>query len=142
MKRITLLLFLFIPSSLLAQSYAINWFAIAGGGGTSTNAEYSISGTIGQSDAGGPLTGGNYSLTGGFWSFLAVPVQTPGAPTLKIVPAGPGQATISWAPTAGFVLQEATSLTPSNWTNSASGGTNPVTVPANSTLKLYRLVKP
>ena len=41
---------------------------------------YSVSGTIGQHDAGGPMTGGNYSLTGGFWALYAV--QTPGAPCL------------------------------------------------------------
>ena len=38
--------------------------------------------TIGQHGAGGPMTGGNYSLTGGFWALYAV--QTPGAPLLKI----------------------------------------------------------
>src|SRR5262249_1949081 len=96
MKRNLLLICLSIPASLLAQSYQINWHKIAAGGGTSTNGSYSLSGTIGQSDASGPMTGGNFSLTGGFWSLYAL--QTPGAPTLKIVPAGLGQATISWTP--------------------------------------------
>src|SRR2546427_7739773 len=49
-----------------AQNYAINWFKIAGGGGTSTNGQFTLSGTIGQHEAGGPMIGGNYSLTGGF----------------------------------------------------------------------------
>jgi len=122
--------------------YAIDWSKIAGGGGTSTGGVYSVSGTIGQADAGGPLTNGQYSVTGGFW-VLPVAVQTVGAPLLTIVPATPGQATISWTPaTPGFVLQETVSLAPSNWVNSASGVTNPITVPAVLPMKFYRLVKP
>ena len=106
------------PGVLVAQSYSIDWFTIDGGGGTSTGGVYSVSGTIGQPDAGGPMTGGQYSLTGGFWA-LPTAVQTPGSPTLTIVPATPGFARISWAPnTAGFVLQESISLTTPNWGNS------------------------
>jgi len=44
----------------------LTWFPIDGGGGTSTGGEYSLSGTIGQPDA-GILTGGDYRLNGGFW---------------------------------------------------------------------------
>ena len=36
-----------------AQSYAIDWHTIDGGGGTSTGGVYAVSGTIGQHDAGG-----------------------------------------------------------------------------------------
>ncbi len=72
-----------VISAGLAQSYSINWYKVAGGGGASTGGVYSVSGTIGQHDAGQPMTGGTYSLTGGFWSLIAV-VQTPGAPTLYI----------------------------------------------------------
>ena len=59
-----------------AQTFTIDWFTIDGGGGTSTGGVYSVSGTIGQPDAGGPMSGGQYSVTGGFWSLLSV-VQTP-----------------------------------------------------------------
>ena len=122
--------------------YSIDWFKIAGGGGTSTGGVYSLSGTIGQPDAGGPMTNGQYSVTGGFW-VLPTAVQMTNAPTLTIVPAGAGQATISWAPaTPGFVLQETWSLSPANWTNSISGATNPITVPAALPGKFYRLLKP
>src|SRR6266704_1749684 len=76
-----------------AQNYNISWFKIAGGGGTSTNGQYSLNCTIGQHDAGGPMTNGQYSLIGGFW-VLPTAVQTPGAPTLKIVTATAGQVTI------------------------------------------------
>ena len=122
--------------------YAINWHTIDGGGGTSTGGVYSVSGTIGQPDAGRPMTNGQYSVTGGFWA-LPTAVQTPGAPTLTIAPGAPGLATISWSPdTPGFGLQETWSLSPANWTNSPSGTTNPVTVPAVVPSKFYRLFKP
>ncbi len=61
---------------LRAQSYSVDWFKVAGGGGTSTNSIYSISGTFGQPDAGGPMGGGGFSVVGGFWSLFA-PVNAP-----------------------------------------------------------------
>ncbi len=121
--------------------YSIGWFKIAGGGGTSINGPYSLSGTSGQHDAGGPMTNGQYSVTGGFWA-LPQTVQVTGAPTLAIAPATPGNATISWTPaTPGFVLQETLSLSPTNWVNSVSGSTNPIVVPATLPMKFYRLFK-
>jgi hypothetical protein len=128
--------------TLHAQTYSIDWSKIAAGGGTSTGGVYFVSGTIGQPDAGGPMTNGQYSVTGGFW-VLPIAVQSVGAPLLTIVPAAPGQAAISWTPaTPGFVLQETVSLVPSDWVNSASGAANPVTVPAVPPAKFYRLRKP
>ena len=129
-------------SSLHAQTYSIDWWKIAGGGGTSTGGVYSVSGTVGQPDASGPLTNGQYSVTGGFW-VLPQAVQVAGAPTISIVPAAPGYATVSWTPaTAGFVLQENLSLSTPNWTLSPSGTTNSITVPASGPVKFYRLCKP
>jgi hypothetical protein len=83
--------------------YSIDWSTIDGGGGTSTGGVYSVSGTLGQPDAGGPMTNGQYSVTGGFWSLIKV-VQTPGAPLLSITHAG-NPAIVSWQsqmPWAGF----------------------------------------
>ncbi|HEY5913100.1 MAG TPA: hypothetical protein VJA21_21125 [Verrucomicrobiae bacterium] len=134
-----------LPGSARGQSggsYTIDWFTVAGGGGTSTSGVYSVTGSIGQPDAGGPLTNGQYSVMGGFWALPAA-VQTVGAPTLAIAPASPGFAQISWTPnTAGFVLQETLSLAAPNWVNSTSGATNPVVVPAALPNKFYRLIKP
>jgi len=124
-----------------AQNYSIDWYTIDGGGGTSSGGPYTLTGTIGQPDA-GVHTGGNYTLVGGFWGAFAV--QQVGAPTLLIRPAGPNQVTISWdPPIPGFVLQETTdlSLAPAGWGPSPSGGTNPVTVPTTA-IKFYRLEKP
>lgn len=131
-----------LPSSAFAQSYSIDWSTVDGGGGTSTGGVYSVSGTIGQPDAGGPMTNGQYSVAGGFW-VLPTAIQIVGGPTLAIVPATPGNATISWSPNApGFVLQETWVLSPANWTNSVSGATNPIVVPATLPAKFYRLSKP
>ena len=43
-----------------------------------------MSGTIGQPEASGSLTGGRYAVAGGFWSLYAV--QTAGAPVLRLQP--------------------------------------------------------
>jgi hypothetical protein len=122
--------------------YSVDWFTIDGGGGTSTGGVYSVSGTIGQADAGGPMTNGQFSVTGGFW-VLPTAIQVTGAPRLTIVPAAAGLAAISWTPnTPGFVLQETVSLFPTNWVNSASGATNPIIVPATLPTKFFRVFKP
>jgi hypothetical protein len=101
------LLVLSLPAA--AQSYSIDWYKIAGGGGLSSGGVYSVNGTIGQHDAGGPMTGGNYSLTGGFWSLISV-VQIPGAPALTITRSGTS-VIVSWpSPSTGFVLQQNTAV--------------------------------
>ncbi len=68
MKLFYLTLGLLVPILGSAQNYSINWSAIDGGAGSSTGGVYSVRGTIGQADAGGPLTNGQYSITGGFWA--------------------------------------------------------------------------
>ena len=104
-------------SSASAQSYSIDWYKIAGGGGSSTGGQYVVSGTIGQHDAGGPMTGGNYSLIGGFWSIVAA-IQTPGAPLLTVTLTSTNTVVITWpAPSTGFVLQQNNDLKTSLWGN-------------------------
>ena len=106
--------------SALAQQYSIDWYKIAGGGGTSTNGQFSVTGTIGQPDAGGAMTGGNFSLTGGFWSLISV-VQTAGAPVLTLTQNG-NTVKVSWPyPSTGWTLEQNSDLSlPNNWT--PSGG--------------------
>jgi hypothetical protein len=91
------LLALMVPTS-RAQNYAIDWFTIDGGGGASTSGVFSLSGTVGQPDA-GKLSGGNYTLDGGFWGIIAA-VQTPGAPRVLIALSG-SSAIISWSAASG-----------------------------------------
>lgn len=74
-KRITLLLaravFLtVVTSAALAQTgegYDLSWWTVDAGGRTlSTGEGYTLGGSVGQPDA-GLLTGGNYTVGGGFW---------------------------------------------------------------------------
>ena len=98
-----------------AQNFAIDWFTIGGGGGVSTGDVYSVSGTIGQPHA-GTLSGGNFTLHGGFWSVLAV--QSPGAPFLSVRLSATNTVLVSWpTPATGFELQQNPDLTTTNWTN-------------------------
>jgi len=151
MKNLILLLGLLIPALSHAQTYSINWYKVAGGGGTSagTNGSnvYSVSGTIGQPDAGGAMSGGGYSLTGGFWSIISV-VQTAGAPALTILRSG-GSVVVSWPSSpAGFTLQQNSNLAATNnWAASgypisASNGTNSITVTPPTGNLFFRLVNP
>ncbi len=133
------------PSTSQAQQYSIDWYKVAGGGGTSTGGVYSVSGTIGQHDAGGPMTGGNYSLTGGFWALISV-AQTPGAPTLYISHAG-NAVTVYWQDVSGWSLQQNNNLsTPAGWSASsgvtASNGTNYLNLTSPTGNLFFRLSNP
>jgi len=120
-----------------AQNYSIDWYTVDGGGGTSSGGQYTLTGTIGQPDA-GTLSGGPYLLQGGFWGGLFA-VQQVGAPTLHIERSGTN-VIISWDPaTAGFFLQESTTLSPVSWSNSASGSANPTVIPSPLGNRFYRL---
>ena len=59
-----------LASVALAQSgggYDLTWSTVDGGGYTwSEGGGYSLGGTVGQPDA-GVLSGGDYTLAGGFW---------------------------------------------------------------------------
>lgn len=129
-----------------AQSYSIDWYKIAGGGGTSTGGVYSVSGTISQPDASGAMTGGNYSVTGGFWSLINV-VQTPGMPNLLIVSANGNGVKILWPNNGSFTLQQNPSLSSTNWITTSFAitngfGTNFCTVPSPTGSLFFRLKQP
>lgn len=129
--------------STTAQSYSIDWFTIDGGGGTSTGGVYSLSGTIGQPDA-GRMSGGNFTLDGGFWSIVAV--QTPGGPDLNIQRVG-NAVRVFWPTNAtGFVLDQSLTVT-GTWSQVAfpyvtNSSEISVTVPAPTGNRFYRLRKP
>ncbi len=146
--RICFLLFAtgWLPRNAVAQSYSIDWYKVAGGGGTSTGGVFEVSGTIGQPDAGPTLTGGSSAVTGGFWALSAL--QTPGAPTLRIYLSSPSSAVVAWlAPATGFVLQENSNLNTTNWITSAAtvttiSGTNQISVAPPTGNKFFRLYHP
>jgi len=53
--------------------FSIDWYTVDGGGGTSTGGGFVLSGTIGQPDAGPVMSGGTFTLTGGFWAGANAP---------------------------------------------------------------------
>lgn len=141
-------LLLFVPMLSRAQSggqFDLSWSTIDGGGGASGAGQFSLVGTIGQPDA-GKLTGGNFSIEGGFWSGISV-TQMPGAPILKIKLLANGQALLSWPITVnGFSLQESPSAAVPNWNPTPqsivdTATEHTVTVPANGAVKMFRLKK-
>ena len=129
-----------------AQPYSIDGFNISGGGGTSTGGVYAVTGTIGQSETGMAMSGGNYSLTGGFWSLIAA-VQTPGLPNLTITYSGTN-VIVSWPNTGSYTLQQNSNLAvPGGWTTSSytittTNGTNSIAVTSPTGNLFFRLTQP
>jgi hypothetical protein len=147
MKKLFLVFGLLIPTISFAQTYTIDWYKVSGGGGTSTGGVYAVSGTIGQPDASGAMTGGSYSLTGGFWSLIAV-VQTPGLPNLTITFVGPNSVVVSWPNTGSYTLQQNSNLAvPGGWTTSGytittNNGINSITISPPTGNLFFRLSNP
>jgi hypothetical protein len=67
----------------LAQASAafdLTWSAIAGGGGRSSSAHYTLNGTVGQSMTGPPVaSSASYRVMAGFWSVADPVAVTPTA---------------------------------------------------------------
>jgi hypothetical protein len=142
MKKLLFTIGLLAPAFCFAQNYSIPWYKIAGGGGTSSGGAYSITGTIGQPDAGLTMSGGSFSVNGGFWSVIEA-VQSVGAPTLNINVTAPGTAVISWPVGGTFILQENSALGTGNWSAVSGvtvvGGVNQVTVQTSPGNNFFRL---
>lgn len=126
-----------------ASDLSIDWHKLAGGGGTSSGGQFSVTSSIGQHDAGKPMSGGTYALTGGF---LAAVLQAPGAPPLSIARAG-ASFVLSWSgPASGFTLQQTPALGQPSWTDVSQlpadiGGIRSVTVPLVPGGVFFRLKK-
>lgn len=101
-------------ASLVAQNYAINWYTVGGGGGTSSGGMYSLTGTVGQPDA-GVLTGAEFELVGGFWSVLSS-VPSPALPILTVYVTNDA-VVVAWpsSSSSSIVLQESTDIYAPNW---------------------------
>jgi hypothetical protein len=147
-KTVAVLGSLLCVGGLQAQNYAIDWSTIDGGGGTSTGGGFTVSGTIGQPDA-GTLSGGGFTLSGGFWGVVAA-IQNPPAPFLTVTRTTTNTVVVSWpGPEAGWKLQATPVLPamPASWTELpppyTASGTNLLfiePVPVGNTF--YRLHKP
>src|SRR5436190_7754944 len=137
---------LFSAAITRAQSFTIDWFTIDAGGGSSTGGVYSVSGTIGQPDAGPILTGGNFSVTGGFWVISAV--QSEGVPLLTIMSTATNTIVVSWpSPSTGFNLQQTDNLNGGPWTTPSEtlnddGVTKSIIINPSAGIRFYHLAKP
>jgi hypothetical protein len=140
---------LMLAGSAKSQNYAIDWFTVDSGGGTSTGGVFAVSGTIGQPGA-GTMSGGAYSVVGGFWGIVAI--QTPGAPLLSVTNAN-GTVIVFWPrPADGFLLEQTGALASPpaaiSWSTVPVGSyqTNAtrifITVPMPTGKQFYRLRKP
>ena len=142
--RIVAAVWLFAAGVAQAQTFTVDYFVLSGGGGTSTNGPFSLTGTIGMPESGPRLAGGPYTVDGGFWS-VAVAIQMPAAPLLSVTRSS-GAVAISWpASSAAFVLEATGSLAaPIAWqpvgqTPVIVGPDNTVTLAASPGSKFYRL---
>ena len=135
-----------IQMTVRPQNFSIDWYKVADGGGTSTNGQYTISGTIGQSDASAPLAGGGYSFTGGFWSIVSA-VQTAGLPKLTVTHSG-NSVTVSWANTGSYTLQQNANLAntagwaASSYAITTANGTSSISLTSPAGNLFFRLSSP
>ena len=91
------------------------------------------------------MTGGNYSLTGGFWALISV-LQIPGAPTLYISHSG-NSVTVYWQNVSGWSLHQNGNLAMlAGWSASGgvttSNGTNYLTIAPPTGNLFFRLSQP
>ena len=63
---VAIALLLAVSTALAWSGFDVSWWTVDGGGGTASGGSYTLAGAIGQPDA-GVLTGGDYTLGGGFW---------------------------------------------------------------------------
>ena len=104
MKRLTLLFiaiagllgFTWAIAATQGNSFTLDWWTVDGGGGRSDGGNLALHGTIGQPEAGAPLSGGTLTLDGGFWGIAGqgqpLPIVsitlTPLNPPITIPPQG------------------------------------------------------
>ncbi len=92
------------------------------------------------------MTGGSYSLTGGYWALISV-VQTPGLPNLTIRFVGPNSVVVSWPYTGIYTLQQNSNLASTNWVPTTyyiinSNNTNSITITLPTGNLFFRLSNP
>ncbi len=134
---LALALLIAVPAVVLATGgYDLSWWTVDGGGHTfSTSADgvYSLGGTIGQPDA-GLLTGGDYTLAGGFWRGGAV-VPPDDQFTLEVIVVGqgtvtrePDQAAYEQGTEVTLTADPAPDWTFVGWSGDVDSTENPVTL--------------
>jgi hypothetical protein len=131
------------PSIASAQNYSIDWHSIDAGGGTSSGGAFTLAGTIGEPES-ILMSGGSYSLEGGFWAILSV-VTNPGEPFLRVMLTGTNTVVVAW-PVAfsAYSLQQTADLNSAAWSNASQvpvvvGEENQVVLPLNPGNTFFRL---
>jgi len=122
--RLVRLLFLSLACPALAaaaESLSIDWYTVDGGGGSTSAGEFTLSGTVGQPDA-GTLTaaGGGFTLFGGYWGrFSEVTVIPSERPRLYVRLINASTLVLSW-PTdqTGYLLEQRLAAMP-GWSDVA-----------------------
>lgn len=133
-------------ASLVAQNYAINWYTVGSGGGTSSGGIYVLTGTVGQPDA-GVLTGAEFELVGGFWSVLSS-VPSTVFPVLTVYVTTNDAIVVAWpsSSSSSIVLQESTDIYAPSWVPSSQpivsdGITKSVTINSPAGRLFFRLAE-
>jgi hypothetical protein len=136
---------MFLSTAALAQPFAIDWHVIGNCGGTSTGGAFTLNWSLGQAEANPqPMTGGIFSLTGGFWSPLTI--QAPDAPLLSIQWQG-AEVRLFWPRSAAAFLLEHSPVADSTWSLvNRPYATNAVHISVSAPLPVantfYRLRRP
>jgi len=118
-----------------AQFYSIAWSTIDGGG-------FTLNGTVGQPDAGASMSGGIFTVTGGFW-----PAIVEELPRLRII-LDAGNVVLAWPdPSTGFQLQAAPTPLGPGWTTVSQApvvvaGEKRVILTPTGSGRMFRLSKP
>jgi outer membrane biosynthesis protein TonB len=87
------------PAQSTGAQFALVRNLVSGGGDNSAGGAFQLTGSAGQAAAGTQMTGGQFTLTSGFWNAEAEPTPTPG-PTPTATPTPVPTATPTPVPTA------------------------------------------
>ena len=114
--KLTRLLFLSLVCPALAgaaEDLSIDWYTVAGGGGSTSAGEFSVSGTVGQPEAGMLMAYCcRLSLFGGYWSQF-IDVNQPDGPRLCLHFTPTNTFLLSWpAYHADYLLQKKPAAVP------------------------------
>jgi hypothetical protein len=136
---------LWIAPFAAGAQYSLTWSTIDSGGGTSTGGAFTLSGTIGQPDA-GLMSSGPFSLVGGFWG-VGTAIQTPDAPTLLVEKVAWNIVRVSWSTSDPAWKLLVTANLSADWSEVSGpypteGCSFVVTASVTGPQKFYRLYKP
>lgn len=125
-----------------SSNFSLTWTTLdGGGGGGNGGGSFALNGTVGQPDA-GAMSGGGFTLTGGFWSGVGNVAPTP---KLSIRRGAGNTVILSWPePSPGYVLEQTTNLN-AGWSDVTDpsvivGPNREVTLPVTGIGRLFRLI--